>query len=107
MSRPSAANRPPNAPGHRAGGHRAGAGRKPALNTGQRCRFLHWCAWWPSRAELRPSATELARRMDEAARTVRDYAAGNRTPGPVALANLERLSAAYGYEPLTNDFQFP
>lgn len=96
--------RPPNAPGHRAGGARAGSGRKSPLDEGQRKRYDHWRAWWPTRPDLTPSAAALARRMNQIGTTVRRYAAGTSTPGPAALLNLESLSAAYGYQPLTTDY---
>ena len=98
--------RPRNAPGHRAGGKREGAGRKPALDAGQRTRLAHWRTWWATRPALAPSAAALAACMEQAAATVRDYAAARRDPGPVALLNLESLSAGHGYLPLTADYLF-
>ena len=84
-----------------------GGGRKPVVRSSlQQARYAHWSAWWAIRPGGRPSARELAGRMEEVARTVQAYAKGTRWPSAAALANLESLSAAYGYRPLTSDHQF-
>jgi hypothetical protein len=86
-----------------ANGAKVSPGRPLALNENEQKRYQHWLAWWATRPGAQPSARALAARMEENERNVQRYASGNNPPGPVALANLETLSAAYGYQPLVFD----
>ena len=102
LKSPKRPGRPPgqkNSPGHK-------AGRPVSLTASEQKRYAHWLAWWPTRPERQPSAYALARRMEQPKSTVRAAANGDRPPSATLLANLESLSAAYGYVPRTSDNQF-
>lgn len=89
----------------KANGARVSPGRPLALTESEQARYQHWKKWWQVRPGGQPSARELATRMEQTDKQVQAYAAGRRCPGPVALCNLEALSGAYGYQPLTVDHQ--
>lgn len=83
-----------NAPGHAAG--------RPSQQTASvGARYAHWRVWWATRPNGQPKAAALAVRLAQPASTVRAAANGTRPPNERLLLNLESLSRAYGYHPLS------